>query len=101
MHQHARIPPCDTKGSDKNGNQNDTHIFIPGCIAHQILHDMLRCTCAHSSPSSGSMHGHFRFATLPWVLSVFISLPLVRKTRCEFTVPRYPWNNDSGCSDRV
>lgn len=101
VRQQARIPQCDTKGRGKNGNQNDTHIFIPGCIAHEILHNVLCCTCAHTSPSSGSMYWQLRSAAFPWILSVFVPLSLVRKTRCEFPIPRYPWNNDSGCSDRV
>lgn len=101
MPRHATKPQCDTKGRHGNGNQKDTHIFIPGGVAHQILHNVLRCTCTHSSTSSRPVHRHLGSVTLPRILSVFISLPLVGKTRCKFTVPRYSWNNYSGCSGRV
>lgn len=98
-----RFPNATQKAGAKmeTGNQSDTHIFIPGCIAHEILHNVLCCTCAHTSPSSRSMHWQLRSAAFSWILSVFVPLSLVGKARCEFTIPRYPWNNDSGCSDRV
>jgi hypothetical protein len=79
IHRYTRIPQCDTKGRRKTGKQNDTHILIPGCVAHQILNNVLCRACAHSSPSSWATHGQLGPATLPRILSVFVPLPLVGK----------------------
>jgi len=85
----------------QNGKKIDTHILISSCVANQILNNVLCCTCTHSSPSSWALHWHLRPATLPRILPIFVSLPLIGKAGCKFTVPCYTWNNNSGGSDRV
>ena len=85
----------------KKEKEKDTHILISSCVPHQILNNVLCRTCAHSSPSSWAMHRQLGPVALPRILSVFVSLPLIGKAGCEFTVPCYTWNNNSGGSHRV